>query len=133
MRESLFRMPVWVAIVGLSLGVTPIAAGDPPEEVPDLHDRPIVEQDGRTLLWAGESDEGHVEWFDVTDSKIDPHRFQFGIGKDTISSIDSPEFVAIDDPRLAARGITPEIEVLGVEIDGIARAYPVSTMSSTLR
>ena len=99
------------------------------ETVPNRHDRPIVERDGRRLLWAGEDDEGNVQWFDMTDSKIDPHRFQFGIGKDTIPSIDNPEFVASDDPRLAARGVTRETQVLGSEIDGIARAYRGSVMS----
>ncbi len=100
-----------------------------PETIPNLHDKPIVERDGRRLLWAGEDDAGNVEWFDMTESTIDPHRFQFGIGKDTIPSIDSPELVAFDDPRVAARGITRETEVLGVEIDGIARAYSVDLMS----
>ncbi len=98
-------------------------------EIPNLHDKPIVERDGRRLLWAGEDDAGNVEWFDMTDSTVDPHRFQFGIGKDTIPSIDSPELVAYNDPRVAARGITRDTDVLGVEIDGIARAYPVDLMS----
>lgn len=99
------------------------------DEIPNLHDRPIVEKDGRRLLWAGEDEAGQVEWFDMTDSKIDPHRFQFGIGKDTIPSIDDPEFVSFEDPRLAARGVTLETQVLGVAIDGIARSYPVDVMS----
>ena len=99
------------------------------ETIPNLHERPIVEQDGRTLLWANEDDAGEVGWFDMTGSTIDPHRFQFGIGKDTIEPIDEPEFVPIEDPRLALRGVTLETEVLGVEIDGIARAYPVNIMS----
>jgi hypothetical protein len=105
------------------------SGGRQAEAIPDRHDRPIVEQDGRRMLWAGEDAEGNVEWFDMTDSTIDPHRFQFGIGKDTIPSIDAPEFVSPDDPRLAARGVTRETPVLGVEIDGDARAYPVDLMS----
>ena len=105
----------------------PDAAAD--EGIPNLHSQPIVEKDGRRLLWAGEDAEGNVDWFDMTDSTIDPHRFQYGIGKDVISSIDRPEFVPADDPRLAERGITRETRVIGVEIDGIARAYPVALMS----
>jgi hypothetical protein len=94
-----------------------------PELVPDRHDRPIVERDGRTLLWAGDE-----EWFDVTDSTIDPHRFQFGIGKDTIASIDQPVFVDPQDPRAVQAGISAETPVIGVAIDGEARAYPVDVM-----
>ena len=103
-------------------------AEGPEDEGPGFHDRPIVEEDGKRKLWAGETDEGEVEWFDMTDSTIDPHRFQFGIGKDTIPSIDAPEFVAHDDPMLASRGVTGETPVLGVTIDGISRAYPVAVM-----
>ena len=117
----------------VSLGLLLLATGaDPSAEsnaIPDLHDRPIVEENGRRLLWANEDEYGNVEWFDMTDSTIDPERFQFGIGKDTIASVDDPEFVSFGDPRLVERGITRETEVLGVEIDGIARAYPIGLMS----
>ncbi len=99
-----------------------------PEFDPDRHERPIIEENGRLLLWASEDAEGNVEWFDMTGSTIDPHRFQFGIGKDSIPSIDDPEFVAPDDPKLRSRGITLETAVLGVFLNGIARAYPVKVM-----
>ena len=64
----------------------------------------------------------------MTGATVDPTRFQYGIGRDTIASIDDPVFVAAGDPLLAARGVTPESQVLGVAIDGDARAYPISTM-----
>jgi len=113
------------------LAVTALVAcaDEEPETIRNRHDKPIVEENGRRLLWAGEDDEGAIEWFDMTDSTIDPHRFQYGIGKDVIESIDRPEFVRADDPRLAERGVTHETEVLGVRIEGIARAYPVLVMS----
>jgi hypothetical protein len=134
------RRPTFALMAGLAgalllvaLVPRPARTSDKPAAeaaaIPDQHDRPIVEEDGRRLLWAGEDDEGNVEWFDMTDSLIDPHRFQFGIGKDVISSIDEPVFVAANDPRLAERGITRETQVLGVEIGGIARAYPVDLMT----
>ena len=88
------------------------------------HERPIVEDQGRTWLWAGEDD----EWFDVTDARIDPERFQYGIGKDRISSIDAPEFAGLSDARLAERGVSLDTPVLGVVIDGEPRAYPVWVM-----
>ena len=97
---------------------------DASEAIPNLHDRPIVEREGRTLLWANDE-----EWFDVTDASIDPHTFQFGIGKDTIASIDAPEFALFQDPRVEASGIDRETPVLGVEVAGEARAYPVNLMS----
>ena len=98
--------------------------------VPNQHSRPMKTQDSRTLLWArGDDDTGDVEWFDLTDSTIDPRTFQFGVGKDTIASIDEPEFRSFDDPLIAERGITVETPVLGVYIDGVARAYPVDVMS----
>jgi hypothetical protein len=120
---------VALALLSLAVATTTAVDAEEPEVVNNRHDRPIVEEDGRRLLWAGEDDEGSVEWFDMTGSTIDPQRFQFGIGKDVIASVDRPEFVPFDDPRLAERGISRETDVLGVEIDGIARAYPVSLMS----
>ncbi len=110
------------------------------------HDRPIVEQNGRTLLWAngptgeedtdgegaepaGEQDATETQWFDLTDALIDPVGFSHGIGKDTIPSVEQPVFVAHDDPLLAERGVDLESEVLGVYVNGIARAYPRRIMS----
>jgi hypothetical protein len=106
------------------------AAGDTGESVRNQHSRPIKTDHGRTLLWArGDEDDGDVEWFDLTDSTIDPKNFQFGIGKDTIASIDEPQFTSFDDPLIAERGITLETPVLGVYVDGVARAYSVDVMS----
>ena len=122
-----------LSVVPILLFVTasalPARAAEDQAPVPNQHNRPIVEKNGRTLLWAGEGDDGRPEWFDMTGSPLDPRRFQFGIGKDTIPSIDDPEFVSSEDPRLAARGITRLTRVLGVEIGGISRAYPVDLMS----
>ncbi len=95
---------------------------------PDRHSRPIIEEDGASLLWANDTEDGDATYFDVTDAQIDPVTFQFGIGKDSIPSIDEPEFVFPSDPILAERGVTPETEVLGVILGGVARAYPVEIM-----
>jgi len=120
MKQTRILTVVVVALLGLTV------QADPPD--PDRHDRPIIDENGRRLLWAGEDAEGNVEWFDMTGSTVDPQRFQYGIGKDSIPSIDDPEFVAPDDPRLRARGITPKTPVLGVFLNKIARAYPVKVM-----
>lgn len=91
-----------------------------------FHARPIIEKDGKRLLWArGEPDTPDAEWFDVTASSIDPSRFQYGIGKDTIPSIDEPTFVEVSDARLSDAGINDETMVIGFAHGSEARAYPL--------
>lgn len=100
-----------------------------PEMVPLRQDR-LIEEDGKLLMWAnGEPGTDSAEWWDMTDSLIDPRNFHHGIGKDRIPSIDAPEFVSMADPRLAEVGITMETQVIGYAFGGEARAYPVSIMS----
>jgi hypothetical protein len=95
-----------------------------------LHSRPLVERDGQRLLWAfGKPDSPDAEWFDVTGSKIDPMRFQFGIGKDSIPAIDKPQFVNANDPRLREAGIYDRTPVIGYVNNGDARAYPLSILN----
>lgn len=122
------RAGLLVSLLAAVATVVPANEDRKATTIPDLHDRPIVEKDGRNLLWATQDAEGNVEWFDMTGATIDPRRFQFGIGKDSIMSIDAPEFVPVDDPRVAERGISLDTPVLGVQIEGIARAYPVRLM-----
>lgn len=91
--------------------------------------RRIIERDGKTLLWAaGTPGTDNADWFDVTDSLIDPHTFQYGIGKDRIPSIDRPEFAGLDDVRLAKFGINGNTMVVGYAAEGEAKAYPVYIM-----
>ncbi len=95
-----------------------------------LHDRPIVEKDGKVLVWAKEDENtGKTEYFDLTGALIDPYELQYGVGKDSIRSIDEPQFVNPSDPRLAAAGIQDDTEVIGVELGGESKAYPVFVMS----
>lgn len=91
-----------------------------------IHQRPIIQKNGKTLLWAKGNPKGKdAEWFDVTKALINPARFQYGIGKDTIPSIDKPEFARIGDPRLAEAGINDDTIVIGFEHNGVAKAYPI--------
>jgi hypothetical protein len=69
------------------------------------------------------------EWFNVTDIPIDPLKFQYGIGKDTIPAIDEPVFVDANDPRLAEQDITNDSRVIGYAVGGDARAYPIRIMN----
>lgn len=91
--------------------------------------RPIIERDGKTLLWArDDEDSGATEYFDLSDSPVSPQDFDHGIGKDSIPSIDTPHFAKVGDSRLKMVGIEANTPVLGVELEGVAKAYPVSLM-----
>ena len=91
------------------------------------HKRPIKQSDGKTLLWAGgprDGGEGAI-WFDMTDALVDPAKFQFGIGKDTIPSIDEPKFARYGSDELAATRIGDQTDIIGFVANGVAKAYPL--------
>ncbi len=89
----------------------------------------LKEVDGRTLLWAkGDPASDESQWFDVTDIPLDPLKFQYGIGKDTIPAIDEPLFVSLGDPRLEEQNITDDSRVIGYAVGDDARAYPIRIM-----
>ena len=134
-RKSRLPKIVFVAsLVALSISFVEYQArsfkfGTPP--VLALPPVPVVEtEDGRQLLWAtGARDLESGEWFDMTDSTIDPQLFSHGLGKDTIRAIDKPAFVSISDTQyLASRGIVDTTKVIGYESGGEAKAYPVKIM-----
>ena len=90
----------------------------------------IKEENGKQLLWAaGDPTDQDAEWFDVTDSPLNPQQFQFGIGKDRIAAIDEPTFVEVDDPRLAEHSINDDTEVIGYARGGEAKAYPLGILN----
>ncbi len=93
------------------------------------HRQPILQQSGRTLLWAGQDLESdQTLWFDTTHSSLDPKSLQFGLGKDTIPAVDQPQFASPQDARLKEAGIDGESSVIGFRYSGESRAYPVSIM-----
>lgn len=98
----------------------------------------IKRVDDRQYLWArGPLDPTHErsQWFDLTGSPLPLENFQYGIGRDTIPSIDKPVYVDPDDPRLIdkwnryTRGHIDQLKVIGVERNGIARAYPIALLN----
>ncbi|RJP33587.1 MAG: DUF3179 domain-containing protein [Phycisphaerales bacterium] len=96
------------------------------KETPRQVGRRTLLRDGKQLLWArGHPESPDAEWFDVTNSKIDPNTFQFGIGKDSIRAIDHPTFLEADDPRLREWGIDDQTLVIGYAVGDDARAYPL--------
>ena len=93
------------------------------------HRQPVVEEAGRTLLWADYDPEtDQTQWFDTTDSLLNPALFQFGLAKNTIPPVDEPQFASPGDDRLKAAGIDGESLVIGLAYQGESRAYPVSFM-----
>ena len=106
----------------------------------DYH--PIFARDDRVFVWAdGRANSEDTKWFDLTDSILDPTELKHGIGKDRITSIDRPEFVRLDDPQmqewkqsrhqvLKSNPVSNNSPVIGVEIDGEARAYPIVFLNS---
>ena len=95
----------------------------------------IRHEGDRQYLWAkGPTDpeDESSEWFDLTGSPLPLEGFQYGIGKDTIPSIDHPVFVKADDPRLKAKWGDLDLDnltVIGFVHNGIARAYPVPLLN----
>jgi hypothetical protein len=88
------------------------------------------EEGGRAYLWAsGHPESDDSRWWDVTDASVDPNHFDHGIGVDRIPSIDAPAFAKPDDPEYAQVRYSGATPVIGVEVDGEARAYPISVMS----
>ena len=91
--------------------------------------------DGREfLLAAGAPDDPAATWFDITDSPLDHDGYQYGVGKDSIRSIDDPVFVEPDDPRLSATflhgdGAVDDLRVLGYAVGDEARAYPIELLN----
>lgn len=98
----------------------------PTRSIVQKHNRPIKEENGRTLLWAGKNKQAsETDWFDMTDALVDPKDFQFGLGKDQIPSIDNPVFAKLDDTVLEEYGIGDKTDIIGFVYKGLARAYPL--------
>lgn len=124
---ELWGVPAWPVGDGPRTGAAAVSAATPRMAAP--HNRPIIRRDGQTLLWARDDpDNDSTEWFDVTDARVDPRTFQYGIGRDRIAAIDDPEFVPADDPRLRELGYGDDTIVLGYAHNGDARAYPVTIL-----
>jgi len=107
------------------------------EQIGD-HSAKIKHESGKTLLWSRNKpgQPNQSEWFDFSDSSIPIGQLQFGIGKDIIRAVDDPLFVDPSDTRLATLPESPyrkdernlsksELPVIGLEINGDARAYPL--------
>ncbi len=102
----------------------------------------IRHRGARTYVWAdGPMTKPGGVWFDFTGAPFPPEDLQFGIGRDTIRAIDDPLFVHPDDPRLLTLAPDPyrpppplgdvnDLPVIGVEIGGEPKAYPVVLLTN---
>jgi hypothetical protein len=90
----------------------------------------MATEDGRQLLWAnGPADLENGEWFDVTDSPLDPRGYEYGLGKDTIPAIDEPQFASINDRhQLEAIGVSDQTIVIGYSHNDQTKAYPIGIL-----
>jgi len=102
----------------------------PTRPIAPHHSKPVKEEDGKTLLWAGGDSEGGegAIWFDMTDALVNPREFQFGIGKDRIPSIDNPKFIPYRELSSVDTRVTDQTDVIGYVAEGIAKAYPLFIM-----
>lgn len=100
----------------------------------------IKREGDQVFVWAGGDESGPgAEWYEFTDSPVDPTELQYGLGADAIPSIDVPLFVEPDDPRLMDIPPSPyrkcerpetadDIMVIGYVAGGQPRAYPTALL-----
>ncbi len=96
-------------------------------DLPDPHPESCIRhENGRLYLWAGRGVPGQPLWYDVTGIQFPIKEFRFAFGRDKIKTIDYPIYQ--DAQGEISRQIPPERPVLGVEFEGVVRAYPVRIM-----
>ena len=89
---------------------------------------PVVTGDGEQIIIV---DRTGKEW-DITHAvkkyQMKPENFQFGLGPEAIPPILNPEFTSPGDPGHPDNDQT--FLVIGTEINGESRAYPIFVMKS---
>ena len=89
------------------------------------NDRPVdfqAEKDGRKLLFAAKLPDGQIDYYDVTDSDLDPVVLEGGYGRDSIPGVDAPIVKPADSEPV--RALRDRQEVFGLALDDGFRAYP---------
>lgn len=79
----------------------------------------VTERDGRLWLYGGNES---AQDFDITKFRLDPAKLNYGLGREYFHALVSPEFGRPGDPGVA---LDDRTRVLGVVIDGEAKAYPI--------
>lgn len=79
----------------------------------------VEERDGKRWLYGGnEPGQG----FDITEFRLDPKKLNFGLGREAFHALVDPKFGLPGDPGVS---INDRTRILGVVIDGEAKAYPI--------
>lgn len=131
-RPADWRTAVAIGPVAILVGVWSLGGFDQifPSDPRMVAASRFKTEGGRDFLLASELDDS---WFDITDSPLDKTGYQYGIGKDSIPSIDKPVYVDPDDPRLLALAREKiedvnDLRVIGYADGGEARAYPIGLL-----
>ncbi len=78
------------------------------------------------LLFSELNLAGGINGFDLTDSLIPAEQiYAGGPARDGIPSIDQPRFISPDQDQL----LEPDSLVVGIELNGISRAYPIAILN----
>lgn len=79
----------------------------------------VKERDGKQWLYGGR-EPGQA--FDITEFRIDPGKLNFGLGREAFHALIEPQF---GRPGEVGVDVNDRTRILGVVIDGEARAYPI--------
>jgi len=86
----------------------------------------LLEEQGRTKLWASKKEDGQPEFWDVTDADIVVARLSGGFGRDSVPGIDYPIFEAADSER--GQRLRPRQVVYGLNLAEGSRGYPADLL-----
>jgi hypothetical protein len=76
--------------------------------------RPLIERDGRTLLWGGPDESQH---FDITTFRLEPMQLHFGLGREHFHALVEPAFITVAEVEA---GLTSETATTLVSATGTA-------------
>ena len=132
-RWSTYTSLILFALFGLGMGCTNAgettdrgATSDADTQRPS---RPVAvdngkffEEDGTQYLWGGPDESQH---FVVDNLTLEPEQFHYGLGREAFPALIEPEFVTAE---AAGAWLSDDARVLGLEIDGEAKAYPIDLL-----
>ncbi len=82
----------------------------------------VNERDGKRWLYGG-NEPGQD--FDITEFQLDPSQLNFGLGREAFHALVAPKFGIPGEPGVS---INDRTRVLGVAINGEAKAYPIDLL-----
>lgn len=82
----------------------------------------VLQREDRVLLRGGSAESDH---FDITEFRLNPNQLNFGLGREAFQALIEPAF---DRPGDAGVQVADHTRVLGVVIQGEAKAYPINIL-----